>query len=466
MIIRPATVAALLGVVLFVGCAQTGPLTGGAANSTPPEVVQTTPSQRTTLFTGSYVNLRFEDYVDRGVRNAIRIQPSVPFFVSYSGDEVDVEFRETLAPATTYVLTVGTSYTSRYGTAPSQAFTLVFATGNAIDTGRIAGSVRAASTTGFEVFCLPVVSDSVLDVRLASPPYRVPVGSSGAFAIEGLRDGIYRIVAVRDANSNGLLDADEDYATATANVEVQNGTSPKVVLRPIAPIDSTGPYILRARAVASRTIELRMSEPIDKAIARRFAITDSASGAVVRTDTVVIPRSGKDRPMLRLLDSLGNASFVLTVSDSAAFDAAGNSNLDTLRVHAFVGSNRADSLHRRQAADTTARPPSTHGSVTGVLIDSSGIGGPLLLRVFDDKGALAHTISVKPMQVVQIDSIAAGEYRLDVVVDSNNNGRYDAGSVHPWRDAEIVIDLPLALTVRPRWTQEGIRFVIPRTEQP
>lgn len=461
---RMAFLIALCCALLLGGCAQTGALTGGPADSTAPTVVMSVPAARSTYVRTKTIRLVFSDYVERSVRSQLRIQPSVPFSVSYAGDEIDVELRQPLADSTTYIVTLGTQYTSRYGTPPAEGYTLVFSTGNTIDTGIVAGKVVAASMSGIEVFCLPAESDTLPDVRLVSPMYRVAVGSNGAFRLEGLRDGVYRIAAVRDANGNGLLDADEDFATATSAITVRGGIAPQITLRPVPPVDSLGPYIRRARALTSRAVELQASERIGSTRPFGFAVADSSGLRTVRLDTILFSRDSRDRLILRLRDSLDTGSFRLTLADSAFADEAGNVNIDTLRTLTFVGSDRPDSIVRRTVSDTTTKRSSDDGIILGVFTDSLRRSPFYLLRLIDPKGAPVRAAAVQHGAAVRFDSVPPGEYRVDVVLDRNGNGRYDAGNVHPWTDAEDVVALPVTLQVRPRWTQEGVRFDVGKIE--
>lgn len=465
MLVRLAIIGVVVCAVVLGGCAQTGPLTGGPADTTAPIVVFTEPSHRSTNVRTSSIRMVFSDYVDRSVRSAVRIQPAARFSVAYAGDEIDIDLREPLLNSTTYILTLGTQYTSRYGVPPKEGYTLVFSTGNRIDTGVIAGSVLSPTLSGFEIFCIPVLADTIINVRRVPPPYRIAIGSTGSFRLEGLRDGEYRIVAVRDANANGVLDSDEDYATATAAVVVRNGVSRPLTLRPAAPVDSVGPFIRRVRANAARTVELQASERIGTVYHTRISVRDSAGTRTLATDTALFSRDGRDRIILRLVDSLGRGSFQLLIGDSAMVDEAGNGNLDTLRVHRFTGSDRPDSMMRRAVIDTVTASPRDVGSILGVFTDSVQRSPSYLLRLIDSKGAPVHALAVRHGSAVRFDSVRPGEYRVDVVIDRNGNGRYDAGDVYPWKHAEEVVELPVALLVRPRWAQEGVRFDMPITSK-
>lgn len=450
----------LLILLVMASCAQVVPPSGGPRDTTPPRVDTTFPSTRTTRFSGSKLTIRFADYVDQGVRQAIRIQPATRFATSWSGDELDVTFLEPLRPDATYSVTVGTDFKGANGQAPATAHTILFATGNVIDTGRITGSVTATPAEGIDVFCHPI-SDSTPNVTRSPAPYRIGVGSNGTFTVDGLADGRYRILAVRDANRNGLADAGEDLGTATADVDVINGNALPVSIVVGTPIDRIRPIFTRARALARRSIELAFSEAIATVDASAITITDS-TGNPIRIASAMPQRQASDRVVVRLLDSMDRRQYRAVLDTSAVRDRAGLALADSTRERSFRGSEIADAT---PSADTT-RPDSTRtarpetGSIIATFIDSSGSGGPYLLLLLG-KGAVVQSRTVTPGTPFTVDSLPAGELRAQLVLDRNANGRHDTGEAHPWSFAEPVFTLPTIVSVRSRWTLEGIRFVLP-----
>jgi hypothetical protein len=422
----------------------------------------TFPPTRTTRFTGSKLTIQFADYVDQGVRQAIRIQPSTRFSTSWSGDELDVTFLEPLRPDATYSVTVGTDFKGANGQSPAAAHTILFATGNVIDTGRITGSVTATPADGIDVFCHPI-SDSIPNVTRTPAPYRIGVGSNGTFSVDGLSDGRYRLLAVRDANRNGLADAGEDLGTATADVDVTNGQSPPMSIVVGTPIDRIRPIFTRARAVTRRSIELAFSEAIATVDASAITITDS-TGSPLRVASALPQRQAADRVVVRLVDSMDRRQYRAVLDTSAIRDRAGLALADSSRERTFRGNEIADAT---PTADT-ARPDSTRtarpetGSIIATFIDSSGNAGPYLLLLLG-KGALVQSRTVVPGTPFTVDSLPAGELRAQLVLDKNANGRHDTGEAFPWSFAEPLFTLPTIVSVRSRWTLEGIRFVLPAT---
>jgi uncharacterized protein (DUF2141 family) len=213
--------------MLLSSCAMKVAPTGGPQDRTPAMVTEIEPPSGTRNMTEDRITFSFDDYVDRSVRNAFVIQPTTRFSTSYAGNEVDVVFEEPLRPNTTYVVTLGTDYRDVRGNTPSEAVAMVFSTGPDLDSGRITGTVTAPSTKGLEVF-LYASADALpasFDPRTAKPDYRLPIGASGSFQVGGLKDGIYRVIIVRDENKNTTLDANEDFVFAPEDVGVISGAA-------------------------------------------------------------------------------------------------------------------------------------------------------------------------------------------------------------------------------------------------
>jgi len=177
---------------------------GGEADKIPAAVKSTSPPDRSINVSDPTIVFEFDDYIDRSVRNSITIQPVTRFSSSYGGDELSITLEDTLRPNTTYAITLGTDWRDLRGNTPPSATTIIFSTGPTLDSGKIVGNVSTSSAADLFVFAYADAHqlDTSFTPVTTTPQYRMPVGSSGAFTIGGLRDGVYRMMAVRDKNTN------------------------------------------------------------------------------------------------------------------------------------------------------------------------------------------------------------------------------------------------------------------------
>lgn len=555
MYVRALSSIVLLSLSLFLtACAVRIAPSGGLQDKTPPSIDTTSPAPRTRNFTGDNISIRFSTYVQPAVRNSISVQPTVTFNSSYSGDEVDVTFSEPLAPNTTYTVTIGSDYTDTRGNKPAEAYSLVFSTGSSIDTGTVSGTVAATSMDNITIFCYQGADTltSAFTPRSRQPKYRLPVGTSGAFTVNGLADGIYRVMAVRDVNRNGLLDPNEEFGMAREDVTVRDGRSTAIALRMGPPIDVLHPYITRVRALSSRRLLVQFSEPVVPALdVASVIVTDTldhmtpvmamvqAPGAkdrlVILTSEAMIPGNHRIRfDTATVHDTTGNALSDTTLShitnvpaldDTTSLhliavsvkDSARNitsatpfeiefsdvvnrtaasvrgmvtGGTDTIPLSAewkndrtlglkigqsLKASSQYDariSLSGLQSPMAATMPDTTivrtfrtsdrtdPGTVNGTFKDTSLVGGPYLLRFIDDRGAVVRTLEVRSGETWVADSLPAGTYSLDVIIDTNRNGRFDHGTSDPYTPSERWIRLPATVLVRQRWTLDGIHLVI------
>ncbi|MBC8125311.1 MAG: Ig-like domain-containing protein, partial [Candidatus Kapabacteria bacterium] len=257
---------------------------GGPKDTTPAVVTSVDPVTGTTSLKERSITFEFDDYVDRSIRNAITVLPNARFSTSYGGDELEVTFEEPLDTNTTYTVTIGTEWTDLRGNKPTESFTTVFSTGERIDTGSIEGIVNGASLANVVLFCYQRADTlpESFSPRTTVPKFRLPVGSSGMFILKGLPDGLYRVIAVRDENRNGLLDNSEDFVVSPSDVRITNGVAPQVVLLIGRAIDRDPPVIARARSVTQQLITLEFSETVVPVVGWHNAIslTDNSGGSV------------------------------------------------------------------------------------------------------------------------------------------------------------------------------------------
>jgi hypothetical protein len=332
------------------GCAMKVAPTGGPRDTTPAEVVLVEPVSGTTSFTGRSVTFAFDDYVDRSIRNAITILPAVRFSVSYSGDEISVDFKEPLAANTTYTITLGTEWTDVRGNKPMAAYTTVFSSGPIVDTGQITGLVSAATLTGVSVFCYPYDPgfDTAFTPWNTRPRYLLPTGQSGKFSIKGLAHGRYRLLAVRDENRNGLIDAREDFAVAPSDITVDTAAARPVNLRLGPFIDLDSPELSRARSATSQLLILQFTEPAYPVRTWEDALeVRSADGRLIPVGAVWNDPTQRDRFFVRLRQPLDTSQTTLMLKGGALRDSAGNRSADTSVRMTFRGSALADTATLR-----------------------------------------------------------------------------------------------------------------------
>ncbi|PAP77023.1 Ig-like domain-containing protein [Rubrivirga marina] len=284
---RPS--AALLLLVL-AGCATPVAPTGGPADTTPPTLVASSPADGSTNVSDRTLRLTFSERLATNAATAVTVTPptETPPDVSVSARELRITLHE-LRDSTTYVVTVGTALADQRNVALRAPITLAFATGDAIDRGRIAGTVRrpetGAGVGGVAVWAY-ALDDTLgtVDPGVAAPDYRTETGADGPFTLEYLRPGPYFVLAIEDRNRNARADAGERFAAppAPALLARDDSTAPEPAAFFVTTLDTVPPVAQRLRPLSDRRVALRFDEPVrlldTAAFGEAVAVTDSASG--------------------------------------------------------------------------------------------------------------------------------------------------------------------------------------------
>jgi uncharacterized protein (DUF2141 family) len=287
----PAWTSAALLLVALAGCATPVAPTGGPADTTPPSLVVSNPADGATNVTERTLTLTFSERLATNAASAVTITPptGTPPEVSVNARELRVTLPE-LRDSTTYVVTVGTALADQRNVALQAPITVAFATGDEIDRGRIAGTVRSPDTGsaagGLAVWAY-ALDDSLgtVDPTSVAPDYRTETGADGAFTLEYLRPGPFFVVAVEDRNRNARVDAGERFAAPPApSLSARaDSTVPEPATFFVTALDTVPPVAQRLRPISDRRLALRFSEPVRLIDAAAFAeavtVADSASGA-------------------------------------------------------------------------------------------------------------------------------------------------------------------------------------------
>ncbi|MBP5373665.1 MAG: Ig-like domain-containing protein [Bacteroidales bacterium] len=210
--------ALVLGAMCFPsGCANTTtPPSGGDKDTIPPVITKVSPLPGTVNVPVHNTTIRFsfDEYVKVKDMNSIYLSPPMekrPKAV-IKGKSVVVSFEEDLQPNTTYTLDISGAIVDNNEGNPFPGYTLVFSTGDRIDslcvTGIVQDSRNLMPIKGATVMLYKDHSDSA--VFLHRPDAAIRSDDWGFFGIRNIQDTLYRVYALKDANNNNLYDPDNE----------------------------------------------------------------------------------------------------------------------------------------------------------------------------------------------------------------------------------------------------------------
>ena len=203
------------------GCASTGTPGGGLYDETPPVLRNSNPAIGATGVKAKKITLHFDENVklDNATEKMTVSPPQSKMpTIQSNAKTVTIELQDDLLPDATYSIDLGDAVQDNNEGNPMESLSLLFSTGDHIDSLRISGYVLNAAdlepVTGAYVGIYSdtlQMSDSLL---MTVPMQRAGrTDALGKFTILGIAPGSYRVYALIDGNSNYMYDLNtEDIA--------------------------------------------------------------------------------------------------------------------------------------------------------------------------------------------------------------------------------------------------------------
>ncbi len=211
-------VTLILGTMIFShSCANTTtPPSGGPKDTIPPVITAiypglsavNIPTEKTKLI------LEFNEYVTVKDAKSLFLSPPMEKTPKYKlkGKSVVVSFEEPLDSGRTYTLDVTNAIADNNEGNMFPGFTLVFSTGNEVDSMLVTGLVQDCNSLkplkGATVMLYKDHADSA--VFLKRPDAAVKTDEWGFFCLRNIKDTVYRMYALIDENNNNKYDPDAE----------------------------------------------------------------------------------------------------------------------------------------------------------------------------------------------------------------------------------------------------------------
>ena len=211
-------VSIILGMAIFShSCANTTtPPTGGPKDTIPPVITEIYPVMGQTQVPVSKTQLKimFNEYVTVKDPKSLFLSPPLekaPKF-KLKGKGVVVYFESDLDSNKTYTLDLTNAIGDNNEGNMFPGFTLVFSTGDVIDTMMVTGIVQDCNSLkplkGATVMLYKDQADSA--VFLKRPDAAVKTDEWGFFCLRNIQDTVYRVYAIIDENNNNKYDPDSE----------------------------------------------------------------------------------------------------------------------------------------------------------------------------------------------------------------------------------------------------------------
>jgi uncharacterized protein (DUF2141 family) len=209
--------------LVALGCAVQQRPQGGPKDHDPPKLLKASPPNLTHNFKGKEIKLDFDEYFKLNNQfQEITVFPApdkIPDFKKRQKSLV-IELRDTLQKNTTYVINFGKAIGDVNENNILKNFTYVFSTGNHIDSLTMSGSVTNTQTQLKEkditVMLFTLKQDSLLFGK-KKPSIYTTTDSSGNFTLSNLKEGVYKIYALKEQGGDKIYNNDNELIGFSSN---------------------------------------------------------------------------------------------------------------------------------------------------------------------------------------------------------------------------------------------------------
>ena len=192
---------------LFTSCARMGSPDGGWYDDTPPQVINTTPADKSTNIKAKKIVIQFNEFIKlEDAQNKVIVSPPQleQADVKAAGKRIVVQLKDSLKENTTYTVDFSDAISDNNEGNPMGNYTYSFSTGPNIDTMEVSGYVLNAEdlepVKGILVGLYSNLSDTIFRKE---PMIRVSrTDGSGHFTVKGVAHGTYRCYALQDADGD------------------------------------------------------------------------------------------------------------------------------------------------------------------------------------------------------------------------------------------------------------------------
>ena len=219
---------------LIGGCAKVGSPSGGPLDRTPPEVVRSIPPSGTTNFTDKKIIITFNEFIQLNeINQKFMVSPPMDNLpeLRLKGKNLEITYEDDLRENTTYTFYFQDAIRDLNEGNPIDNYSFVFSTGPALDSLTVTGNVLKAYDLNPPEDVMAMLYSDLSDSAFIKkvPDYISRVDENGYFRIDNIREGSYRIYALKDVDNSknyNLPDEEIAFLDTVLNVNVTNNYLP------------------------------------------------------------------------------------------------------------------------------------------------------------------------------------------------------------------------------------------------
>jgi hypothetical protein len=430
---RMKRVALFLFLFLLASCATIVAPSGGPQDRTAPTIKTSTLPDSSVNFKGGVIKLTFDENIQAtGIVLNVFPLTAVNPKVTVHKKVLSIHLPDSLLEQnTTYKLNFGNTVKDIYEGTAYNNLGFTFSTGNSLDTLILQGNVLQANTgkadTGVHVLLYSKLnSDS--DITFKRPLYVLKVDDNGRFLFTNLPKKEFHIYAVKNINNNFMYDAPgERIAFLEKPIMPNTNGGEAITLFSFSETSDTVSTKVKSRLGAKQIVASNNSVLVNIDTINKTKRTHDITQSITITYSKII--SKLDIGKIRLLqDSLIDASAIVTLDStkkivSIKTDFAQNANYTLQLLDGYI----LDSVNKIPG-NTFAFKTKNESDYGIIRVDYQK---PIkdfnrILQLWYNEKLLETRILDNKME--SFGRLNPGAYTLRVVLDENNNGKWDNGS--------------------------------------
>ena len=373
--------------------------------------------------------------------------------VDYKLQNVFITLKDTLEPNTTYSINFGNAIKDVNEGNIAKNKTYVFSTGKTIDNNSIKGKVILAKDGKIDSTLIVVLHPNLNDTAVLKlrPRYIAKVDGQGKFKFNFLPNKPFNLFVLPNDYSKKYDDTTKLFGFLNESIVASDTTKPYTIYayREAEPAEpKQAPRQEEGGKTKTEDKRLKLATSL---VNSRFDILDSALQITFNRKIII-----KNIDSILLLDTnykkVNGFSFSIdslgkTISIKNKFDL--NTNYILLIGKGAIADTTGITLSKTDTIKFASFKEPDYGNIK-LRINTTSTNA--VLQIVKD-GKLQISIPITSKEINR-KLFKPGEYELQVLIDENNNGIWDAGNYKQKKQPEKVLPIKNKLMVKANWDNE------------